>query len=364
MRVRSALSIRAGRVRTVEVPMRRPLAVSTGQVTIAPMVLLDLYADDGPVGSSYVFAVQRWALAPLAQLIRNLVQTIEGELLAPLEIEATLQKRMRLVGAHGLTLMALAAIDMAAWDALAKSAELPLAQLLGASLQPTPAYNSNGLGIVGTARAAAEARELREPGFRAVKVRLGYPDAETDLAVVRAVREAVGADTVLMADYNQILSVADAIRRGRMLDDENLLWIEEPVAADDARGHAEVRRAIRTAVQTGENWAGPHPMAEFLRQRACDFAMPDVAKIGGVSAFMRAAALAESAGIPMSSHLFPEISAHLLAATPTRHWLEYVDWAEPILRQPLRIENGLAHPSDSPGSGIEWNEDAISRFEV
>lgn len=342
--------------------MPRPLAVSTGQVTIAPFVLVDLYTDDGPVGCSYVFAVQRWALEPLAQLIRNLVESIAGSELAPLEIEAALQKRMRLVGAHGLTLMALAAIDMAAWDALAKAAELPLAQLLGGSLRPTPAYNSNGLGIIGTARAATEARELCEPGFRAIKVRLGYPDAETDRAVVRAVRDAIGSDTVLMADYNQILPVAEAIRRGRILDGENLLWIEEPVAADDARGHAEVRRAIHTAVQTGENWPGPHVMAEFLRAQACDFAMPDAAKFGGVTAFMRAAALAESAGIPMSSHLFPEISAHLLAATPTRHWLEYVDWAEPILRQRLRIEDGQAHPSDSPGTGIEWDEDAVARL--
>ena len=344
--------------------MPRPLAVSSGQVTIAPFVLVDLQIDGGPAGRSYVFAVQRWALAPLAQLVRNLVEQIEGAKLAPLEIEATLQKRMRLVGAHGLTLMALAAIDMAAWDALAKAAELPLVQLLGGSLRATPAYNSNGLGIIGTARAATEARELREPGFQAIKVRLGYPDAETDLAVVRAVREAVGSDTILMADYNQILPVAEAIRRGRMLDGENLLWIEEPVAADDVRGHAEVRRAIHTAVQTGENWAGPHVMAEFLRAQACDFAMPDVAKFGGVTAFMRAAALAESAGIPMSSHLFPEFSAHLLAATPTRHWLEYVDWAEPVLRRPLRIEDGLAHPSDLPGAGIEWNEDAVERFAV
>jgi mandelate racemase len=259
--------------------------------------------------------------------------------------------------------MAVAAIDMAAWDALAKACELPLAQLLGASLQPTPAYNSNGLGIVGSAQAAVEARELQE-GFPAIKVRLGYPDVETDLAVVRAVRSAVGADTVLMADYNQILTVAEAIRRGRILDDENLLWIEEPVLAEDCAGHADVRRAIRTAVQTGENWTSLHTVSQFVRDRACDFAMPDVAKIGGVTSFMRAAVLAESAGIPMSSHLFPEISAHLLAATPTRHWLEYVDWAEPILEQPLRIRDGLAYPSDSPGSGVEWNEEAVRRFEV
>ena len=234
----------------------------------------------------------------------------------------------------------------------------------GGTAQRTPAYNSNGLGIIGVARAAGEAQELIAPGFFAVKVRLGYADAETDLAVVRAVREAVGPDIVLMADYNQALSVPEAIRRVRLLDPEQLLWIEEPVAAEDARGHAQVRAAVRTAIQTGENWWGPQQMAEFLHLNACDYAMPDAMKIGGVSGWLRAAGLAQATGVPVSSHLYPEISAHLLSVTPTRQWLEYVDWAEPILREPLQLEHGYAIASEEPGSGIEWNEDAVRQYEV
>lgn len=351
------------RVRKVLVPMRRPLAVATGEVKQAPLILVDLDTDAGVTGSAYIFVYAPFALDPVASMIAKFGEMIRGARLAPIDIEAMLQSRLRLLGAQGVTLMALAAVDMAAWDALARSRGLPLAALLGGAPRPIPTYNSNGLGIIGPERATTEARELLA-GFRAVKVRLGYPEAATDLAVVRAVRGAIGRDVALMADYNQALSSAEAMRRGRMLDDEQILWLEEPVAADDPRGHAEVRGAVRTGIQTGENWWGPHPMATFLEQACCDYAMPDAMKIGGVTGWLRAAALAEAAGMPMSSHLYPEISAHLLAVTPTRHWLEYVDWAAPVLRDALQVRDGFVIASSEPGSGIAWNEDAIREFEV
>ncbi|HTX03764.1 MAG TPA: enolase C-terminal domain-like protein [Candidatus Acidoferrales bacterium] len=360
----SALNVASVRVRKVLAPMRRPLAVATGDVKTAPLVLVDVETDGGPTGSSYVFVYAPFALEPVANVIAHYGDVIRGSPLAPVDIEAMLQSRLRLIGAQGITLMALAAVDMALWDALARSFGVPLATLLGSAPRPIPAYNSNGLGIIGPERAPQEARELLGSDFRAVKVRLGYPEAVTDLAVVRAVRGAIGRDAVLMADYNQALSSAEAMRRGRMLDDEHLLWLEEPVDAHDARGHAQVRAAVRTAIQTGENWWGPHEMGTFIDARVCDYAMPDAMKIGGVTGWLRAAALAEAAGIPMSSHLYPEISAHLLAATPTRHWLEYVDWAQPVLRDALEVKDGHLTASSEPGSGIAWNEDAIREFEV
>jgi mandelate racemase len=360
----SALSVASVRVRKVLVPMRRPLAVATGEVKMAPLVLVDIETDGGPTGSSYVFVYAPFALEPVANVVTHYGEVIRGSQLAPVDIEATLQNRLRLLGAQGITLMALAAVDMALWDALAKSHALPLAELLGGTPRAIPAYNSNGLGIIGPERVAQEARELLGSNFRAVKVRLGYPEAVTDLAVVRNVRGAIGRDVVLMADYNQALSSAEAMRRGRMLDDEHVLWLEEPVDAHDARGHVEVRHAVRTGIQTGENWWGPHEMATFLDARACDYAMPDAMKIGGVTGWLRAAALGEAAGVPMSSHLYPEISAHLLAVTPTRHWLEFVDWAQPVLRAAMEVKDGHITASSEPGSGIEWNEDAIREFEV
>ena len=154
----------------------------------------------------------------------------------------------------------------------------------------------------------------------------------------------------------------EAIRRGRALDDEGLYWIEEPVRHDDYAGCARVADALRTPVQTGENLVSSHELLLALQARAMDYVMPDVQRIGGVTGGMRAAALAHAFGMEMSSHLFPEISAHLLAATPTCHWLEYMDWASPILREPVVVRDGFVQPAAGPGCGVEWDEEALSRF--
>ncbi|HSO07228.1 MAG TPA: enolase C-terminal domain-like protein, partial [Pelomicrobium sp.] len=286
------LTIASLTARAVNVPMNRPLATSGGSVSVAPLVLLDLVTAEGVTGCGYVFAYTPAAVKPLADLLANLAPLIQGDAVAPHLLERKLQARFRLLGPQGLTGMAIAAIDMAAWDALAKGAGVPLARLLGGEPRPIPAYNSCGLGIIGAEKAAAEAEELMAPGFRAVKVRLGYPELDTDLAVVRAVRRAVRDGAVLLSDYNQSLSPVEAIRRGRALDSEGLAWIEEPTRADDYAGHAAIAREVATPVQLGENWWGTHDMAKSIAAGASDLLMPDACKIGGVSGWLRAAALA------------------------------------------------------------------------
>lgn len=351
-------------VRAVDVPMRRPLKTGGGEVGSAAMVLIDLETQEGITGRSYLFCPTPVVLEPVARVLLNLAPMLEGECLAPVEIERRLQKTFRLLGPQGLTAMATAGIDMAAWDALAKSCEMPLVRLLGGEPCKIPAYNSCGLGMIGAERAAEEARELLAVGFSAIKVRLGYEELETDLEVVRAIRGAVGEEAVLMSDYNQSLSVAEASRRATALEEEGLYWIEEPTRADDYSGHAQIRRDTKTPIQIGENWWGPHDAAKSLEAGASDYVMPDAMKIGGVTGWLRTAALAEAAGIALSSHLFPEISAHLLALSPTRHWLEYVDWANPILEKPLEIEDGYAQLPDAAGTGISWDEEAVRRYLV
>lgn len=356
-------------VRAVEVPMKRPLATAGGAVSSAPLVLIDLEtvrggSEAGPIGRSYVFGYAALTLAPLTALLDSLGAMIAGDALAPLDVEAKLKARFKLLGPQGLAGMALAGIDMALWDALAKAAELPLARLLGGAPRPIPAYNSKGLGLIGAQRAGEEARALVDEGFQAVKVRLGYAELTEDLAVLRAVRQAIGDDVLLMSDYNQGLSVPEAQRRVDALDEEaDLVWIEEPVRCDDYAGAAEVRAGARTPIQLGENCWGPEDMGKALTEECCDFFMPDAVKIGGVSGWLRAIGLAAPSGLPLSSHLFPEISAHLMAVTPTRHWLEMVDWAEPILAEsPVTVTDGQAIASERPGSGLEWNEDAVARY--
>ena len=212
--------------------------------------------------------------------------------------------------------------------------------------------------------AVEEAHKLLAEGFQAAKIRVGRPDAREDLAVVRAVRKAVGDQVTLMCDYNQALTVTEAIRRGEMLDDEGLTWIEEPIRHDDYAGCARIADALHTPVQIGENFDSAFSMQSALSAEACDFVMPDVQRIGGVTGWLRAAALAHAAGIEMSSHLFSEVSAHLLCVTPTAHWLEYVDWADAVLSTRLQIKDGFALPSEKPGNGIEWDEAAVKKYLV
>lgn len=358
------LTISRLNVRAVHVPMRLPLQTSGGTIRIAPLALIDLHTDEGVTGRTYLFCYTPLILKPVCQLLENLEPVLRGMSVAPLEINHALHSRFRLLGAKGVVGMALAGIDMAAWDALAIVEGQPLARALGAGLLDLSAYNSCGLGLIGADLAPAEAEALVAAGFSAIKVRLGYPDLETDLKVVRAVKSAIGDGIHLMSDYNQALSVPEAMHRVRALADEGLYWIEEPCLAHDYQGYARVRALSRCPIQMGENWWGPSEMATSIGFGASDLGMPDAMKMGGVSGWMQSAALAESAGMPISTHLFPEVSAHLLAATPTRHWLEFVDWASPILAQPMQIQNGKASILDAPGTGIEWDESAVSRYLV
>ena len=348
----------------VIVPMKRPLRTSSGAVAQAPLLLIDLNTEEGITGRSYLFAYQPLALKPLNDLVRALAEIIQGDVVAPFDVERKLRARTKLLGSHNLIGMALSGLDMACWDALAVSVRMPLVALLGGSAGSVAAYNSNGLGIMPAEEAADEAIQLVEEGFRAIKVRLGRPTPEEDLATVRAVRKRVSNDVLVMADFNQALSVNDALLRGHMLDGEGLQWIEEPVRADDYAGCAQVSAALKTPVQIGENFSGTYQMQQALAQRASDFVMPDVQRIGGVTGWLRAAGLADASGCEMSSHLFPEVSAHLLAVTPTCHWLEYVDWATPVLEEPIKIERGRAILPGCPGTGLKWNQAAVERFRI
>ena len=179
---------------------------------------------------------------------------------------------------------------------------------------------------------------------------------------MRAVKKRVGDKISVMSDFNQRLTVNEAILRGRMLDDEGLYWIEEPMRHDDYAGYARICAELHTPIQTGENLLNTFELAKAIAADSLDYVMPDVQRIGGVTGWLRAAALAHAHGIEMSSHLFPEFSRHLLAVTPTCHWLEYVDWAAPVLAEPAQVKDGNVLIDERPGAGIAWNEEAVKRF--
>lgn len=355
-------SIQGITARAVNVPLEFPVRTSVGVVATSPLVLIDLHTDRGVTGRSYVFTYTPLALQATRALIESIGTALIGQPVAPLEVDRWFSQRFRLLGRTGLTTMACAGLDMALWDALACHQGLPLAALLGGRPRPIAAYDSHSMdGIeLGTRRAAQSLAQ----GHRAIKTKIGYPTLDEDLQVVRALRATVGPDVQILVDYNQGLSVPEAMRRIAALADEGVSWVEEPTLQEDLAGHARIRQRSAVPIQMGENWCEPTDMQRALDAGACDLAMPDAMKIGGVTGWMKAAALAQARGIPMSSHIFQEISVHLLAVTPTAHWLERMDLAGPILATPLAFQDGQALCPEAPGVGLAWNEDAVRRFAV
>ncbi len=349
-------------VRVVNPPLATPHATASGIVASFPMVLVDLETDAGIVGRAYVFTYSMLYAPAVAQLLRSLGEALPGQPCDAAALRALLRQRFRLVGPHGFTMMAAAAIDMAAWDVACKLAGQPLYALLGGMRRGTAAYAP--VGLSGTEGAAREADAALELGYTSVKAKIGYPTLQTDRDVIHILRKTLGAVGSVMVDYNQSLDVPTAIARGRGLDDEGLAWIEEPTTAEDYAGHALIKAAVQTPIQAGENWWGPLEFSKAIDAGASDLLMPDVMKVGGISAWLEIATLAQTHALPLSSHLFPEVSAHLLAASPTAAWLEWTDWSTPIVVQAPALKDGAVWPGEAPGIGLEWNEAAVRRWQV
>ena len=357
------LTVRTVRATPGEVPLNFVLGTSQGTLRQVPLLLIDLETEEGVTGRCWLFCYLRAAAPAIVSLLGEVERLTKGAPLDPAALWARLTQRFTLIGVQGIVRMALDGFDTACWDALAQAAGQPLCRMLGAEPRPVPAYNSCGLGLMDDLGAlAAEAEALLALGnFRAVKLRLGYPTLRQDIAAVQAVRKRIGAEVKLMVDYNQALSREEAFERARALDAEDIYWLEEPIRHDDYAGAAALARELETPIQLGENFSLPAAMALAIEQRAADYVMPDLERIGGVTGWREAAELASVNRIPMSSHLFPEVSAHLLAATPTCHFLEYVDWANVLLSEPLAIVDGHAAIPERPGNGLQWDAAAVAR---
>jgi mandelate racemase len=358
------LTLRDIGCRAVRVPLVFTLGTSAAIIRAVPFLLVDLSTEEGPVGRTYVFCYTGSGARAIAEHIREAAELVRGKAASPLAQTQFLQRRFALLGVTGTVRMALSAVDMAFWDAYARSTGQPLSHLLGGDSRPLPAYDSRGLGLMAPQALADEAEKMLALGLKALKLRLGYQSLAEDLAALDTVRNRIGTGVSIMVDYNQALTPAEAMKRGHALDPHDILWLEEPITHEDYRSYARLRHALTTPVQIGENFNGPAGLNQALAAGACDLVMPDVARIGGVTGWMQASGIAATAGIEMSSHLMPEISAQLLCATASAHWLEYVDWADAFLKEPMRIVDGMAIPSGRTGAGLDWDEARLQRLET
>ena len=352
------MKVAAIRTTPVLAPLSRPLRTASGSIERFPLVLIDVTTDTGVQGRAYAQSYFPELLPALNNTVIALAGMVTGQPLAPRDLHAELLRRCRLLGMKGLAGMALGGLDMAFWDAWARARGEPLARALGAELRPLRAYNS--VGMYDAESVLAIAQETLAGCYAGLKIKAGFPTFAQDLAAVRSAKRALGDGVALMIDYNQSLSVPEAIKRCRALDDEGLEWIEEPVLADDLEGCARVADAVATPIQIGENFHGVSEMRAAIAARASDLFMPDAQIIQGVTGWLEAATLAQAAGVPMSSHLFVEASAQLMCATPTAHWIEVLDAAGGMRQAPFQLKDGMFIPWDTPGIGIEWREDMVA----
>lgn len=357
------MKITAIETRAVRLPLDPPIGSALGQISGFGCVLVRARIADGPVGENLVFTLNDHRTKLLQRMVDELADQAIGQ--DAQQIAAFWARAWRdnnFIGQKGLPVMGISAIDGALWDALGKSANLPLWRLLGGARQHVPAYHSGGLWLTRDLPAlVAEAESFAAQGFRAMKMRLGL-GLRQDLERVAAVRKAIGPDIKLMADANQGMTENDAIRLGRGLEEFNLTWFEEPLPAWDIEGLARVAAALDTPIASGETDYTRYGFRQMITQRAADVLMPDLQRVGGVTEFMRVGHLADAHDLPVSSHLFPETSLSVLAALGNATFLEYMPWFAGLYNEKLEFSEGRAIAPERPGWGFTFNEDFIARF--
>ena len=355
----SDIKILSIKPRAIEIELVQPLETSSGLFKTWPLVLVDIHTSQGVVGHSFVNCFLRMLVKPLVHLLTDMSTILSGSSLSPIDLDRKLKSINRLIGTRGTLGTAVSMVEIAAWDALAKSKELPLACLLGSAPRALPVYKT--IITMDPTKAAQMSHDAMKKGYGGVKCKLGHPDEENDLNLIHEIQQACGTKFPLMADYNQALDAPEVMRRIRKIDDMGLVWIEEPTDANDFAGHARIADSTNTPISMGENWRSPAEASQCLNMFGSDYAMPDLVNIGGISAWQQTAFLCELKGVPVSSHAYPETCAHIMAGCSNAHWLEHVDFFDNLFIKPLQPTNGTFCPSQDPGIGIGWNEHLISK---
>jgi L-alanine-DL-glutamate epimerase-like enolase superfamily enzyme len=355
------MKVTAVETRTVVLPLSEPIGSALGTIERLGCVLVTVRTDQDIAGENLLFTLNDRRTRVLRQMVIDLGDLVVGQDAGHIaDFWARAWKDINFLGHKGVAVMGISAIDGALWDVLGKQAGLPLYRLLGGARNRVPAYHSGGLWLsLSVDELVQQARSFLDQGFRAMKMRLGMPNPADDIARVRAVREAIGPGVTLMADANQGLTEAQAIRLGRRLEEFNLAWFEEPLPAWDVEGLARVSAALDTPIASGETEYTRYGFRRMLDLRSADILMPDLQRVGGVSEFMRVGHMAESHDIAVSSHLFPETSIQLLGALSNAIYLEYMPWFSDLYCERLAFEGGHAVVPERPGWGFTFNQDYI-----
>ncbi|MGG5752160.1 L-talarate/galactarate dehydratase [Zafaria sp. Z1313] len=358
-------TIRHVKLSTATLPLATPISdakVFTGRqkpMTEVVFLFAEITTEQGHEGLGFSYSKRAGGPAQYAHA-REVAETMIGE--DPNDIAKLYNKLLwagASVGRSGVATQALAALDIALYDLKAKRAGLPLAKFLGAHRDSVRTYNTSGGFLNATIEEVRErASRSIEEGIGGIKIKVGLPDGAEDLRRVAAVREHIGPDVPLMVDANQQWDRATALRMGRRLEEFDLVWIEEPLDAYDAEGHAALAAALDTPIATGEMLASVAEHERLIAARACDIIQPDAPRVGGITQFLRLATLADQAGLDLAPHFAMEIHLHLAAAYPREPWVEHFDWLDPLFNERLETRDGRMIVPDRPGLGFTFSEQA------
>lgn len=358
-------AIRTVQLSTATLPLRTAISdakVATGRqkaMTEVVFLFAEITTEQGHEGLGFSYSKRAGGPAQYAHA-REVAEGMLGE--DPNDIPRIYNKLLwagASVGRSGVATQALAALDIALYDLKAKRASLPLAKLLGAYRDSVRTYNTSG-GFLNASLEEVKDRATQsiEEGIGGIKIKVGLPDSAEDLRRVAGVRDHIGQDVPLMVDANQQWDRATALRMGRRLEPFNLTWIEEPLDAYDAEGHAQLAAALDTPIATGEMLASVAEHERLIEARACDIIQPDAPRVGGITQFLRLATLADQRGLDLAPHFAMEIHLHLAAAYPREPWVEHFDWLDPLFNERLETKEGRMLVPDRPGLGVTLSEQA------
>ncbi len=316
---------------------------------------------DGAKGTGYSYTIGTGGPAVISLLRETLVPQLigrEAEEIERLWRDLLFSTHATSVGA--ITSLALAAIDTALWDLRCKRAGLPLWQMAGGAKPSLPLYTTEGGWLhIETSALVEDALAMKAKGFAGAKVKIGKPDLAHDAARLAAVRAAVGDEFHLMVDANQAFPYHEALRRAHMLADHGITWFEEPMPADDLAGHARLAAASRVPIAVGESLYSPGQFADYLRAGACSIVQVDVARVGGITPWLKVAHMAEAMNIAVCPHFLMELHVSLVCAIPNSWMLEYIPQLDGVTTSRLDVRHGMAYPPSDPGLGIAWDWEAI-----
>jgi L-talarate/galactarate dehydratase len=357
--------IRHVKLSTATLPLAVPISdakVFTGRqkpMTEVVFLFAEITTEQGHSGLGFSYSKRAGGPAQYAHA-KEVAQGLIGE--DPNDIGRLYTKLLwagASVGRSGVATQALAAVDIALYDLKAKRAGLPLAKLLGAYRDSVQTYNTSGGFLnAGLEEVKARATQSLDDGIGGIKIKVGLPDSKEDLRRVAGIREHIGWDVPLMVDANQQWDRATALRMGRQLEEFNLVWIEEPLDAYDFEGHAHLANVLDTPIATGEMLASVAEHKGLINANSCDIIQPDAPRVGGITQFLRLAALADERGLGLAPHFAMEIHLHLAAAYPREPWVEHFDWLDPLFNERLETKDGRMMVPDRPGLGVSLSGQA------